>query len=295
MAITARTPATREFAFDNHEFRFLARLVNEQTGIVLAEHKHDMVYSRLVRRLRALKLKSFSEYCELLKSDSANDEISHLVNAITTNLTSFFREAHHFDHLHDHVLQPLNRSTGDKRLRIWSAACSAGMEPYSIAMCMNSAITSIVNWDARILATDIDTNMLKAGMQGEYAVGEWENIPSHYRKHLRRDEKLIHMPDHLKNLIAFKHLNLLQPWPMKGIFDAVFCRNVVIYFDKQTQRVLFNRMADRIKPGGWLYIGHSENLTHVSDRFELCGRTILPENRMNPRHRPSMMERPRER
>jgi chemotaxis protein methyltransferase CheR len=203
------------------------------------------------------------------------EEMGNLVNAITTNLTSFFREKHHFEHLHDKVLAPLVAS-GTKKLRIWSAGCSSGMEPYSIAMTTKSAIKDLKSWDARILATDIDTNMLNTGMEGVYPGDQLENIPAAYRGDVKADasEARIRMSSDLKGLISFKPLNLLEWWPMKGMFDVVFCRNVVIYFDKPTQAKLFNRMADLIQPGGWLYIGHSENLFKVCDRFELVGRTI---------------------
>ena len=277
MAKAAQEPQEREFSFTDEQFRFLAALANKRTGIVLAEHKKDMVYSRLVRRLRALRLRSFAEYCTLMESSEGDDEIGNLVNAITTNLTSFFREGHHFEHLHDQVLTPLVKKTGgDKRLRIWSAGCSAGMEPYSIAMTVKSAFKNLSTWDAKILATDIDTNMLNTGTAGQYAQEQLENIPEHYRSDVSvvKGNDRIQMSDSLKEMIAFKPLNLLEHWPMSGSFDAVFCRNVVIYFDKPTQAKLFNRMADLIKPDGWLYIGHSENLFNVCDRFELIGRTI---------------------
>lgn len=267
----------REFSFSDEQFRFLADLANSQTGIMLPSHKKDMVYSRLVRRLRALKLSSFAEYCDLMQSDAGQDELSNLINAITTNLTKFFREEHHFTHLRDTVIKPIAaKPAAGKRLRIWSAGCSAGMEPYSIAMVLKNSVKDIQQWDARILATDIDTNMLNTGACGEYSADQYENIPSAYRGDvtLREGEDRMQMSDSLRSLIAFKRLNLLHEWPMKGPFDAVFCRNVVIYFDKPTQTKLFNRIADLLKPDGWLYIGHSENLFKVCDRFELVGRTI---------------------
>ncbi len=275
MAIPAHRNDEREFSFSDQEFRLLAGLAQERTGIVLAENKKDMVYARLVRRLRALKLTSFAEYCDLMQGAGGDDEIGNLVNAITTNLTSFFREKHHFDHLEKEVLAPL-AAQKSRRLRIWSAGCSAGMEPYSIAMTMKGAIKDISLWDARILATDIDTNMLNTAAAGEYDAQQYENIPAHYAADVMKskNEERIRMSNDLKELIAFKPLNLLEHWPMKGPFDAVFCRNVVIYFDKQTQMTLFNRIADLIKPNGWLYIGHSESLFKVCDRFELVGRTI---------------------
>ena len=276
MAEVSRRMEEREFAFDDRDFRFLVSLVGEKTGIVLAEHKRDMVYSRLARRLRALGIKSFAEYCQFLQGENGADEVGNLVNAITTNLTSFFREKHHFEHLRDAVLAPLvAKPPIPKRLRIWSAGCSAGMEPYSIAMVVKSALKD-KSWDARILATDIDTNMLNTGMAGEYAAEQYDNIPAEYRSDVTQNKKEQHiqMSDALKQLITFNPLNLLEHWPMKGQFDAAFCRNVVIYFDKPTQAKMFNRMADLIKTDGWLYIGHSENLFKVCDRFELVGRTI---------------------
>jgi len=262
----------REFSFSQENFRFLAGLAQARTGIVLADHKKDMVYGRLTRRLRALNLDGFAEYCELLQSDAGADEVGHLINAVTTNLTSFFREAHHFDHLRDAVLPHV---TG-KKFRIWSSACSSGMEPYSIAMTMKQAIPDLAKWDAKILATDIDSNMLNIGREGEYPAHELEELPSQYKPYAKAGIKpgKLCVSDDLKKLITFNQLNLLEAWPMKGPFDAIFCRNVVIYFDKPTKQKLFARMADILKPGGWLYIGHSENLHGISDRFELFGRTI---------------------
>jgi len=264
----------REFPFSEGEFRLLADMANRETGIVLASHKKDMVYSRLVRRLRALGLKSFADYIALVQTEAGEGEIGNMVNAITTNLTSFFRESHHFTHLHDEVLLPLNH-VKEKRLRIWSAGCSAGMEAYSIAMTMKKALKDLNAWDARILATDIDTNMLKAGIMGEYDAAQLQNISREYHAYIESSSSSrITMRDELRQLTSFKELNLLGQWPMKGLFDAVFCRNVVIYFDKPTQSRLFNRIAEQLKPNGWLYIGHSENLFKVCDRFELVGRTI---------------------
>jgi chemotaxis protein methyltransferase CheR len=266
----------REFPFTDKDFRFLADLANSKTGIVLNQQKRDMIYSRLVRRLRALKLDSFAQYCELMQSPKGADEMTHLVNAVTTNLTSFFRESHHFDHLRDHVLKPLVAARGDKHVRLWSAACSSGMEPYSMAMTMRAALPNVDSWNAKILATDIDTNMVNTGAAGQYNTTDVEEVPAMCRSYIDQGPKpgTVMMGDEIKKLITFRQLNLLENWPMKGQFDAVFCRNVVIYFDKPTKQVLFERMAEYIKPNGFLYIGHSENLHGVSDRFELIGRTI---------------------
>lgn len=276
MENTLKQEEEREFAFSEREFSFLAGLVSKRTGIMLADNKKNMVYSRLVRRLRALGLHSFAEYCELVQSDDGDEEMGNLVNAITTNLTSFFREGHHFEHLYNNVLMPLVASAPNpKKLRIWSAGCSAGMESYSIAMTIKSALKNLSAWDARILATDIDTNMLATGRYGEYNIEQFENIPPAYRGDVcgLGNDKIV-MAEDLREMISFKQLNLLEKWPMSGVFDAVFCRNVVIYFDKPTQKILFDRIANLIKPDGWLYIGHSENLHKVCDRFEPIGHTI---------------------
>lgn len=277
MQNTLRQEDEREFAFSEREFSFLAGLVSKRTGIMLAANKKNMVYSRLVRRLRALGLRTFAQYCELVQSDAGDEEMGNLVNAITTNLTSFFREGHHFEHLCEKVLLPLaTHAPNLKKLRIWSAGCSAGMESYSIAMTVKSAFKDLSKWDAKILATDIDTNMLDVGRSGEYGAEQLEKIPSAYHSDIQclDDGESIVMAEDLREMISFKQLNLLEKWPMSGAFDAVFCRNVVIYFDKPTQKILFDRIANLIKPDGWLYIGHSENLHKVCDRFESIGHTI---------------------
>ncbi len=265
---------SREFAFSDEEFRFLSGLVSQQVGIVFGENKKAMVYARLTRRLRALGLPDFRAYCALV--EESDEEKHHLINALTTNLTRFFREKHHFDHLRTHLLEPLAaKPPARKHLRIWSAACSSGMEPYSLAMTVRSVFPDLTGWDARILATDIDTNMLHLGETGLYDATQLTHIPPPYdsQKFFTEKDGEISMAPELKKLIAFRRLNLLEEWPMRGTFDAIFCRNVTIYFDKPTQKDLYERMAELLNPQGWLYIGHSENLTGLSDRFELAGRT----------------------
>lgn len=263
----------REFSFTDDDFLFLSRLANKHTGIVLNEQKRDMVYGRLVRRLRALDLDSFSAYCHYLDSDKGYNEIDHLINAITTNLTSFFREAHHFTHLSEQLR--IMAATSLRKLRIWSAGCSSGMEPYSIAMTVKDAIPEIAKWDAKILATDIDSNILHTAEQAIYQQKDTASIPVKFSRYLQNiDQEHVQISQELRKMISFKQLNLLEPWPMHGPFDIIFCRNVFIYFDKETKSRLVNKYADLLKPGGWLYIGHSENLNGITDRFELLGRTI---------------------
>ena len=267
----------REFEFREDDFRFISSLVHKQTGIVLAEHKKDMVYARIARRLRSLRLTTFRDYCSLLESDRGEEEIGNFVNAVTTNLTSFFREGHHFEHLSKQAFKSIVADPpAGRRLRLWSAACSSGAEPYSMAMTGLESIPDIARWDIKILATDIDTGMLAKSAAGEYNESELEPIPAALRtRYINYDKKtgMGRMNDALKKLITFKPLNLIEPWPFKGPFDAVFCRNVVIYFDKNTQKELFDKIADRMKPQGWLYIGHSETLHSVSKRFKLCDKT----------------------
>lgn len=267
----------REFELGDEDFRFLAAFMSRETGIVLSDHKREMVCGRLVKRLRALGFRSFGEYCEMLRGRQGHAEVENLVNAITTNITHFFREAHHFDHLHDHVLAPrLLERPRRPRVRIWSAGCSSGEEPYSIAMTMADALKGCEGWDALVLATDIDTNVLRRAKDGIYPAAATEYIPESYRKRFVRrtgDPDHIQMADEIRRLIRFRRLNLHETWPMKGLFDAIFCRNVAIYFDKPTQRHLFNRYADRLHIGGVLYLGHAESLIGVSDRFEVVDKT----------------------
>lgn len=266
----------REFAFSNSDFQAIVRRVRDRTGIVLAETKRDLVYGRLGRRLRALGCDSFGEYLALLDGPDAEDEQSAMVNAITTNLTGFFRESHHFETLANDTLPALIRSPGQgRRLRIWSAGCSSGEEPYTIAMTVLRTLPARDQWDALILATDIDTNMIATCREGVYDTAKAEPIPPELRRRFvtQVDDGTVEMSPVLKRIIRFKPLNLLEPWPMRGKFNVIFCRNVVIYFDKDTQRALFDRYADALNPEGWLFIGHSESLFRVSDRFRHLGRT----------------------
>jgi chemotaxis protein methyltransferase CheR len=200
-----------------------------------------------------------------------------LVNAITTNLTSFFRESHHFDALErDAIPEMTSVPQRSRRLRIWSAGCSSGEEPYSIAMSLRRSLPRIDEWDVRVLATDIDTNMIATCRAGRYEAAKAASIPADLARKFVRPaaDGLVEMDEKLKQMIRFNTLNLLANWPMLGPFDVIFCRNVVIYFDKDTQRTLFDRFAEMLRPKGWLFIGHSESLFRVSDRFRHQGRTV---------------------
>ncbi|RAU22375.1 chemotaxis protein CheR [Paramagnetospirillum kuznetsovii] len=268
-----------DFNLGDRDFQFLASFLSRETGIILSDHKRQMVSGRLVKRLRALGLRDFGDYCAMLDGPRARDEIEHLVNAITTNITNFFREPHHFDHLRHMVLEPrMTEAPRRRKLRIWSAGCSSGQEPYSIAMTIADTLKPAEAWDALILATDIDTNVLKRGAEGIYTAEDTAHIPETYRKRfvrrLHNDPDHMQMADEVKRLIRFKRLNLHEPWPMKGPFDAIFCRNVAIYFDKPTQRALFNRYCDMLTMGGMLYLGHAESLIGMNDRFEVSDKTV---------------------
>lgn len=267
----------KEFNLTDSDFEWLIGFIHNETGIQIAHSKRDMIYGRLSRRLRDLKMSSFKEYCKLIEKGDSKDELVNFVNAVTTNLTSFFRENHHFAHLKELFSEIYESNPVNKKMRIWSAASSSGPEPYSIAMTARETIKNIDSWDFKILGTDIDTNMLEKCKAGHYEDRFLDGIPpSYFKKYVVKDKQNDsgNMSDSLKKLIIFKQLNLLSHWPMKGMFDVIFCRNVVIYFDKPTQKVLFNRMADLIRPGGYLYIGHSESLFNICDKFELIGKTI---------------------
>ena len=272
----------REFAWQDQDFKFLAELLHDKTGIVLTGRKKEMMYGRLVRRLRALKLDSFAAYCRYLQGPSGDRELGLTLNAITTNTTSFFREMHHFDYLRDEILFPVGKwiaADPGHHFRIWSAGCSSGEEPYSIAMVMRSIFgTSAKN--SKILATDIDSNMLSTAKAGLYDSKKCrDTIPANYFKSCCRKggdtgESMVEMSDEVKKLISFRHLNLLHDWPMKGKFDAIFCRNVMIYFDKETRDRLVRRYAGYLKENGILFVGHSESLLSVSDIYQCQGKTI---------------------
>jgi chemotaxis protein methyltransferase CheR len=268
----------REFDFGNEDFEALRKLVKQLTGINLSDQKRELVYGRLARRLRALQLQSFAEYRHLLAHDGGQ-EIAQFCNAITTNLTAFFREPHHFEYLRDQVLAPMVNGTTPRRLRIWSAGCSTGEEPYSLAMTILETLPDVRRWDVRILATDLDSDVLERGRRGVYAEDRLKNMTLQRRSRFfleRRDREGMsyEATPELKSLITFKQLNLMHALPMRGPLDAIFCRNVVIYFDKDTQRDLFARVAQLQQPGNLLFLGHSESLFKVSEQYALIGKTV---------------------
>lgn len=271
-----------EFPLRPEDFRFIADRLRQHAGIVLHEHKREMVYGRLVHRIRELGLASFAEYCERLQGPAAADELGMMVNALTTNLTGFFREAHHFEALRTTALPELVARARDlgRRLRLWSAACSSGEEPYSMAMTLLASGIDLRGWDVRILATDLDTNMLAKARQGIYSAEALVKLPPDVRARLatpaadRGKGEAVQIRPELRQLVTFRQLNLLERWPMRGPFDIIFCRNVLIYFDAETKAGLIDRSRDVLRPGGWLCLGHSESLLSGPSDFKLVGRTI---------------------
>jgi chemotaxis protein methyltransferase CheR len=271
----------REFLFSDADFRKLADYAYQHTGISLSESKRDLVYNRLSRRLRALGLQTFKDYHEFLEGPEGGSEKERFINSVSTNHTRFFREAHHFTHFRSHIANAFARTHSHQpggRMRIWSAGCSTGEEPYTIAMVLRAEISANARHDVRLLATDIDTEVLAKGARGEYAASALQEIPTEYhtlldRKERKGGDKFL-MPETLRSLITFRQLNLMTNWPVKGPFDAIFCRNVMIYFDAPTKKSLVDRFTKLVRPGGFLYIGHSESLIGAHPGLELVGRTI---------------------
>lgn len=278
---TVEAPAsesTQEYRFTDTHFNQLRALVSKYAGISLNETKRQLVYGRLARRIRALGLNGFDAYCDLVgAADSV--EIEEFINAITTNLTSFFRENHHFEFLAQTVVpELLKTNAASRRIRVWSAGCSTGEEPYSIAMTLLEALGGKNGWDVKILATDIDSSVVATASAGVYPANRQQGVGDSRLKRWFTPSAgpggAMRVKDEVRDLIRFAPLNLMGEWPFKGPFDVIFCRNVVIYFDKATQGRLFGRYADVLARHGYLFIGHSETMFGSCDRFELYGRTI---------------------
>jgi chemotaxis protein methyltransferase CheR len=269
-----------EIALSDREFSRVKARVYAQAGISLSDAKRTLVISRLSKIVRQLRLTSFDAYLDYLERGATETDTQEFVNALTTNLTRFYREDHHFDHLIGYVGQLMQRrprvgTDGKPKLRIWSAGCSTGQEPYTIGMCLYAALPELKRWDFKILATDIDTAVLAKAATGVYPENELNGLSAERARIFERTQDgSVRIPMQVRSLISFKPLNLMTAWPMKGPFDAIFCRNVAIYFDKPTQGELFSRLGKLIVPEGFLYIGHSENLGAGGEGFRLVGKTI---------------------
>lgn len=273
------TDAGREFAFTTDDFRTIAAVLHGDAGIYLPDTKATLVYSRLAKRLRLLGISSFRDYCALIQHQDGVDERQHMLAALTTNVTRFFREPHHFDHLRDTVMPALAaRAKAGGRVRLWSAACSTGQEPYSMALSALAVLPDAGRYDFKILATDIDPNVVATARTGVYSSDLLDAVPASDRKHLRKAPDVgpeqFRFSEDVQSLIAFRELNLVKPWPMKGRFDVIFCRNVVIYFDDATQEAVWRKFIDVMTPGARLYIGHSERVTGDGGRLTSDGLTV---------------------
>jgi chemotaxis protein methyltransferase CheR len=259
--------ASGEYPLTRRDLSEIAAMIYSDAGIYLNDSKASLVYSRLSKHIRNLGLKGFREYCVLVASPEGAAERRDMLSHLTTNFTRFFRENHHFEHLRDEVLPGLiARAKSGGRVRIWSAACSDGQEPYSIALTVLAALPNAADYDFKILATDIDPKILALARAGVYDEGALETVTPVMRKQSFREvdvggRRKFQVDDRVKKLITFNELNLMAQWPFKGQFDVIFCRNVVIYFDEPTQMKIWSRFASLLPEGGHLYIGHSERVS----------------------------------
>jgi chemotaxis protein methyltransferase CheR len=271
---------TRDLPYTRRDFDCLRKIARDRTGFFLSEDKFNLLYSRLFRRVRTLGLSSFEEYCNYLKKDGAEQEVLELTNAITTNLTAFFRENHHFRFLSERVFpELLERNSGSARVRIWSAGCSTGEEPYSLSITLHESQLGSLGWDFRILASDVDSGALDHASQGIYPqerVGgvEKSRLRKWFLRGKGRRRELVCVKPEVRSLVDFSRVNLLEDWVLPEPMDIIFCRNVIIYFDKPSKISLLERFADVLKPGGYLFMGYSESLLRLTDRFELVGTTV---------------------
>ncbi len=272
-ALQNKSDPDKIFEFTPRDFARVRAMIHRKAGISLSESKQEMVYSRLARRLRAKGMTSFTEYLDVLEGGRDTDEWEAFTNALTTNLTSFFREAHHFPILAEHVLKM------KEPLTIWCSASSTGEEPYSIAMTLCEAFDTLTP-PVTIVATDIDTNVLETAANGVYTIDRLDKMPKDRARRFFQKGKgeragLVRVRPELRQLVSFKQLNLLgNTWPITGPFDVIFCRNVMIYFDKPTQGKILARFAPLMKPQGLLFAGHSENFLYATDAFRLRGKTV---------------------
>ena len=271
---TAREQGTREFSFSSTDFERVRKLIYQHAGISLSPVKQDMVYSRLARRLRATGKNTFGEYLDMLERGCA-DEWERFVNSLTTNLTSFFREPHHFPIFADHL-----KKLGSKRpIRVWCSAASTGEEPYSIAMTVLETFGANAS-HVSIFASDLDTNVLATAQKGVYPIERVEKIsPERLKRFFLKgagsQEGYVAVRPELKQLIEFRQVNLLETnWPVRGPLDVIFCRNVMIYFDKPTQHKILSRFAPLLQADGLMFAGHSESFLHAADIFKSLGKTV---------------------
>jgi chemotaxis protein methyltransferase CheR len=263
----------REFDFSARDFERVRKLIYQHAGISLNDSKSNMVYSRLARRLRALGLERFEDYLGMLERDEGGEREA-FINSLTTNLTSFFREPHHFP-----LLAQLLKSLPDREIHLWCSAASTGEEPYTMAMTALDALGTRAS-RVRILASDIDTQVLERGARGVYSLDavarlDRDLVRRHFLRGSGSQEGFVRVRQEVRALVSFQRINLLDAsWPLRQRFDAIFCRNVMIYFDKPTQHGILKKFAPLLAPGGRLFAGHSENLSFARDVLAPCGRTV---------------------
>jgi chemotaxis protein methyltransferase CheR len=258
-----RPEGGRDYVLTDKQFAAIASLVRDEAGINLTEAKRDLVFSRLVKRLRRNAIPDFGAYIDLVGSPAGAEERRELISAITTNVTNFYREPHHFEHLENQVMPELSgRLAQGEPVRMWSAGCSDGREPYTIACTVLQSFPDVARHNFRILASDIDHNSLAKAKEGHYANDMVDKAPPAIRdRYFKRSGDYAEPVQQVRDLIAFRFLNLLHDWPFKQKFDVIFCRNVLIYFEQDLQAKLFSRFCSVLKPGGHLYIGHSERVS----------------------------------
>ena len=252
------------------EFTKICTVMHRLCGITLRPGKESLVKARLMRRLSALGLDSFDAYLTYVERDASGKELIAMIDVLTTNKTSFFRESQHFTYLRDMIVPQLLQTP--QPIRLWSAGCSSGEEPYTLAMVLREAIPDIDRRDVRILATDISTSVLAAARQAVYDQDVVHDIPQpllqkYFTKVREKPVPAFQAKETLRKMVQVARLNLMHNWPMRGPFDAIFCRNVMIYFDKPTQEWLAQRYWELLRPGGHLFIGHSESLSTASHTF----------------------------
>ncbi len=253
-----------------NDFQKISQIVYQYSGIRLNSGKEELVRSRLMKRLRALGLNSFTAYLRYVGKDRTSQELQAMIDSLTTNKTSFFREKQHFDYMRSHIIPELKKRGSS--VRVWSAGCSSGEEPYSIAMLLHDEWPDIILSDVRILATDICERVLSKAKSGEYDKETLQDLPpayllKYFSPKRSSSPKTHGVQDNIRRMVRFAKLNLMDQWPMKGPFDLIFCRNVMIYFDSPTQRRLVQRFCDILVPGGHLLVGHSESLVSNSVGF----------------------------
>lgn len=282
-ATAASGPYAASVRLSDKDFTAIARLVEKHTGIHLSHRKRDLVISRLSRRLRALGLRDFPQYVALLYSGRAGKELVEMVNQITTNKTDFFREPHHFKFLGEQALPTLEDQSprlGPKHLRAWSAGCSSGEEAYSLAMVLDRFCSPKPGWTWKLLATDLDTNMLRLASRGCYQPEQVAKMPrdlllKYFHKRRETDGYVHEVKPFLRRMITFGKFNLIHAgYPKRTPLDFVFCRNVLIYFDGAQKQAIIDKLIDALRPGGWLFLGHSESLLHTNRRLLCVGPTI---------------------